>query len=55
MPDEPQKQFVNISFDEKLLSRIDDFRFKQRFASRTEAIRWLITAALDHKLTPKAE
>ena len=55
MPEDAQKQFVNISFEEKLLARIDDFRFKYRFASRTEALRWLITAALDHKLAPKGE
>ena len=55
MAEEPVKQFVNIAFDEKLLSRVDDFRFKNRFASRTEAIRWLIKAALDAKLAPKGE
>jgi metal-responsive CopG/Arc/MetJ family transcriptional regulator len=55
MAEEPDKQFINIAFDDKLLTRIDDFRFKQRFASRTEAIRWLIKAALDAKLAPKGE
>jgi metal-responsive CopG/Arc/MetJ family transcriptional regulator len=55
MADEEGKQYVNVLFEEKLLSRIDDFRFKQRFQSRTEAIRWLIKAALDAKLAPKGE
>jgi metal-responsive CopG/Arc/MetJ family transcriptional regulator len=55
MPEETAKQFVNIAFDEKLLSRIDDFRFKHRFPSRVEAIRWLIKAAMDAKLAPKGE
>ena len=32
-----------------------DFRFKHRFASRTEGIRWLIEAALKAKLAPKEE
>jgi metal-responsive CopG/Arc/MetJ family transcriptional regulator len=52
MGDKPQ-QYVNVLFDEKLLKSIDDFRFKNRFASRTEAIRWLISYALSQK--PKVE
>ncbi len=44
---------VNMLYDAELLTRIDDFRFKQRFESRTDAIRWLVTAALDKKLAPK--
>ena len=55
MPDEPEKQYVNVLFDDKLLSRVDDFRFKHRFQSRNEAIRWLIKAALDSKLAPKGD
>jgi metal-responsive CopG/Arc/MetJ family transcriptional regulator len=55
MAEEADKQYVNVLFDEKLLSRVDDFRFKSRFASRTEAIRWLLKAALDAKLAPKGE
>jgi len=50
-----EKQMVNMLYEAELLSRIDDFRFKQRFESRTDAIRWLLTAALDAKLTPKEE
>ena len=52
---EEEKQFVNISFDLALLKRIEDFRFKNRFENRTDAIRWLLKAALDAKLAPKAE
>ena len=55
MADSAEKQYVNVLFDDKLLSRVDDFRFKHRFASRTEAIRWLLKAALDQKLAPKGE
>ncbi len=55
METKAKKQYVNVLFDEKLLSRVDDFRFRNRIASRTEAIRWLIKAALDQKLTPKGE
>jgi Arc/MetJ-type ribon-helix-helix transcriptional regulator len=32
--------------------RIDDFWHEDRFTSRSEAIRWLIQAALDKKLKP---
>lgn len=56
---EKNQRYVNILFDQATLDRIDNFRFEQRFASRTEAIRWLIQAALDKKLkpgkTPKGE
>jgi metal-responsive CopG/Arc/MetJ family transcriptional regulator len=44
---------LNILIGDDLLKRIDDFRFKHRFQSRTEAIRWLIEAALKAKLAPK--
>ena len=54
MADDPQKQYVNVLFEEKLLSRVDDFRFKNRFASRTEAIRWLLDWALSQKPALKA-
>jgi metal-responsive CopG/Arc/MetJ family transcriptional regulator len=55
MPKDAEKQFVNISFAAALLKRIDDFRFKHRFDNRTDAIRWLLQAALDAKLAPKGE
>jgi metal-responsive CopG/Arc/MetJ family transcriptional regulator len=55
MANQAQKQYVNILFEEKLLSRIDDFRFKYRFPSRTEALRWLVKAALEAKLAPKGD
>jgi len=50
--DDKRQRYVNILFDEDTLERVDNFRFEQRFASRTEAIRWLIKAALDKKLKP---
>jgi metal-responsive CopG/Arc/MetJ family transcriptional regulator len=53
MSDSANNQYVGVRFDERLLTRVDDFRFKQRFVSRTEAIRWLIKAALDAKLVPR--
>jgi metal-responsive CopG/Arc/MetJ family transcriptional regulator len=52
MANEPEKQYVNVLFDVKLLSRVEDFRFKHRFPSRTEAIRWLLDHALKQKPVP---
>jgi len=48
-------QMVHMRFDRALLGRLDDFRFKFRFESRSEAARWLIKAALDAKFTPQDE
>ena len=49
----PETRYVNLTFDENLLARIEDFQFKNRFVSRSETVRWLIKAALDEELTPK--
>ena len=48
-------QMIHMRVDASLLKRLDDFRFKQRFESRSEAARWLMKAALDAKLAPKGE
>jgi metal-responsive CopG/Arc/MetJ family transcriptional regulator len=48
-----EKQPVHMLFEKPLLKRLDDFRFKHRFDSRTEAIRWLLEWAL--KQGPKVE
>ncbi len=56
MPDhkpDDGKQYVNVLFDGRMLKEIDEFRYKARFASRTETIRWLIGWALKQK--PKRE
>ncbi len=44
---------LHMLIDPVLLKRVDDFRFKARFATRTEAVRWLLDAALKAKLAPK--
>ena len=41
-----------MQFDPPLLKRLDDFRFKYRFESRTAAARWLLKLALDQKPAP---
>jgi len=44
---------LHILIDPALLKRVDDFRFKARFATRSEAVRWLLDASLKAKLAPK--
>jgi metal-responsive CopG/Arc/MetJ family transcriptional regulator len=41
-----EKRYINIYFDKETLERIDQFRYDQRFPSRTEAIRHLILQSL---------
>ena len=50
-----EKRLVHILMDDAMLRKLDDFRFKHRFESRTESVRWLLKAALDAKLAPKGE
>ena len=47
------KQFLSFIVDSELLRRIDDFRFRWRFGSRADAIRWLLHWALAKD--PKAD
>jgi metal-responsive CopG/Arc/MetJ family transcriptional regulator len=44
-----------MRLDRALLKRLDDFRFKHRFESRSEAARWLMKLALDQKPVPTVE
>ena len=46
------KQMLNFLMPMELLKKIDDFRFGHRFASRAEAIKWLLKYALDHNPVP---
>jgi metal-responsive CopG/Arc/MetJ family transcriptional regulator len=50
-----ETQMVHMRLDVPLLKRLDDFRFKHRFGSRSEAARWLMKFALDQKPSPKSE
>jgi metal-responsive CopG/Arc/MetJ family transcriptional regulator len=45
------KTALNMNIDPDLLARIDKYRFKRMFASRSEAIEFLLEAAL--KLNPE--
>lgn len=40
---------IHLLVDLSLLRRLDDFRFKNRFDSRSEVARWLLEWALDQK------
>jgi metal-responsive CopG/Arc/MetJ family transcriptional regulator len=50
-----ENQMIHMRMDQALLGRLDDFRFKHRFESRSEAARWLLKAALDAKFAPQDE
>ena len=41
------KPFTTIIFDEEMFKRIDDFRFNNRFSSRSQAVLYLIRAGMD--------
>ena len=43
------KPLINLVMDPKLVERIDDFRFANRFPSRAAAIKWLLNWALDQR------
>src|ERR1700689_3509179 len=43
------KTLLNFIVDNNLLKRIEDFRFKNRFPTRTATIKWLLDWALKQK------
>jgi hypothetical protein len=45
----PPKTLINFIIEESLLERIEDFRFKNRFATRAAAIKWLLDWSLKQK------
>ena len=47
-----EARMVHMRMDEALLKRLDDFRFKHRFESRSEAARWLMKLALNRRPIP---
>jgi len=48
-----EKKFVNLGLEVELLKAIEDFRFRQKFSTRADAIRWLLDYAL--KAKPKRD
>jgi hypothetical protein len=55
MPQSAEKPFLHFVIEASLLKRLDDFRFRHRFATRTGAIKWLLDWALSQKPMPKGE
>jgi len=54
MPQKTDKQFLNFLIEPALLKKVDDFRFKNRFATRAATIKWLLEWAVDQKpVVPK--
>jgi hypothetical protein len=53
MPSE--QPFLHFVIDADLLERVDDFRFKYRFATRAAAIKWLLAWALKQKPLPETK
>ena len=37
---------INILFSDELIAAIEDFRFRRKFKTRADAIRWLLESAL---------
>jgi metal-responsive CopG/Arc/MetJ family transcriptional regulator len=47
-----EKPVLSLVMNSELLARVDAFWHENQLISRSEAIRWLIQAALDKKLKP---
>jgi hypothetical protein len=52
-PTAEMPKLLNFVIEPELLMRLEDFRFRHRFATRAQAIKWLLNEALDRKLAPK--
>ena len=53
MAEKKQLQMVHLRLEQSTLDRLDDLRFKYRFESRSEVIRWLLDFALSQNPKPK--
>ena len=53
MVEKSPAQFIHLRLKKDLLEKLDEFRFTQRFESRTEAIHWLLQFALGQNPTRK--
>jgi hypothetical protein len=49
------KPYLNFVIEPELLKRLDDFRFRHRFATRAAAIKWLLDWALKQKPAPETK
>ncbi len=48
----PDKQVLSLALSGELLQQVDDYRFRHRFNTRLEAIRYLIDYALSKNPAP---
>jgi Arc/MetJ-type ribon-helix-helix transcriptional regulator len=49
------KQILNLAMQGKLLEQIDEYRFRHKFYTRSEAIRYLLEYALSKDPAPGQE
>jgi hypothetical protein len=50
---EEKTDFVHIRMELDLLAKLDDFRYRNRFPTRTQAIKWLLREAFRKRLKPE--
>lgn len=55
MAQQQEWKVISLPLTPRQLERIENFRFRHRFPTRLEAVRWLIEAALDAKMAPERE
>lgn len=48
-------KLVHLNVETDLLRRVDDFRFENRFSSRSAAMKWLLDAGLRSGVKPTPE
>ena len=53
MTEKKKLQMVHLRLEPETLDRLDDLRFKYRFESRSEVVRWLLDWALSQNPKPK--
>jgi metal-responsive CopG/Arc/MetJ family transcriptional regulator len=55
MPRDPNKPLVNIQMSPEDLRELDTWRFRNEFAARSEAMRWLMKKAMREapKISPE--
>jgi hypothetical protein len=49
------KQPLHLLFEDAFVKKLDDFRYKHRFPTRSAAIKWLLEWALKKKPVPEAK
>lgn len=47
------KPIINITIDDELLTEVENFRYDNRFANRSQAITYLLRKAMEEELKEK--